>query len=100
MRILQTIKEFLLFRDNLAFYQKIDITDEDKTKLNAFDKDILDKLYNQTLEKIANSMIKEDLSSDFYRWAKFSIYFFKAFFRDYEKANKYKTSNNNNTNNK
>jgi len=53
------IKLFFSFRKSLNVYRMTDVLEEaEKVKLDAFDRDILEKVYNKTLERLTSEMLK------------------------------------------
>ena len=67
-----------------------DVLEEaEKVKLDAFDRDILEKVYNKTLERLTSEMLKWNLSDEYVKWAKFALYNFKGHFKEYRSL-KYK----------
>jgi len=78
--MIKLIKEFIEFKRMKDINLMIDINEDDKQKIYALDTDILDKLYNETLEKLARDMLRENFSIEFIRWAKFSLYYFIKLF--------------------
>jgi len=60
------IKEFLQYRKSFKRYQMIDELEQaDKVKLDAFDKDVLNKIYNKSLERLTSEMLQSELSSEY-----------------------------------
>lgn len=74
-------KDFSLYSDMLKNYQEIDLTNEDKKILEAFDNDIAEKLRNEVLSSLIKKMLSEELSPDFIRWAKFALFKFSKHFK-------------------
>jgi hypothetical protein len=52
MNLIKSIKEYFLFKKTLSTFQRIDITEAMKHKLSAFDEEVVQFLYEQTLDKI------------------------------------------------
>jgi hypothetical protein len=48
------IKEFIEWRKYRALFQKIDISKADKNKLDAFDREVLDKVYINTMNRLVS----------------------------------------------
>jgi len=87
---MKIIKDFFSFIRSYDNYQVIGTLKEiEKDKLSAFDSDILDKIYNKSLEKLTSEMLKWGVSDEYVRWAKMWMYHMKSHFREYSK-NKYK----------
>ena len=79
------IKDFLNYRRAVKHYQMIDELEQaDKVKLDAFDKDVLTKIYNKALERLSADMLEGHISADYVKWAKTSLFFFKEQFRKYK----------------
>ncbi len=55
------------YDDILKNYQEIDLLKSDKKRLEAFDKDLADKLVNEVLTSLTRKMLQEELSVDFVR---------------------------------
>lgn len=88
MKIIDDIKLFLKFRRGIQHYQMIDVLeDADKVKLSAFDKDVVNKLYYKSLEKLSADMLAWNLSADYVSWAKATLFHFKEQFRKYNNKN-------------
>lgn len=68
--------------------QAIDtLTDVEKLKLSAFDRELIEKIYQKTLNKLSTEMLKENLSPEYVRGARFSLKLFKENFREYTLKN-------------
>ena len=60
------IKDFLNYRRAVKHYQMIDELEQaDKVKLDAFDKDVLTKIYNKALERLSADMLEGHISADY-----------------------------------
>ena len=69
------------YKSMLECYQKTDLTLLDKKNLKAFDKDIADKLIDSTLFELSKKMLQWELSAEFVKGAKFSLYKFSKHFK-------------------
>ena len=78
--MIKLIKEFIAFRQSLGS-QSIDITPEMQRQLDAFDYSTAETLYNNTLDRLSKEMLRDNLSADYIRWAKFSLSHFKKHFK-------------------
>lgn len=76
------IKQFMLFLKTEKTFKEIELTDEIKRKISSVDKEDIDVLYKIFLSKLSREMIRENLSPEYVRWAKFSLYFFKSLFNN------------------
>ena len=74
------IKQFILFLKTERTFKEIELTDEIKRKISIVDKEDIDILYKIFLSKLSREMIREDLSPEYIRGAKFSLHFFKSLF--------------------
>jgi hypothetical protein len=63
--MIKLIKDFLIFKGFINSFQTIDLTDEDKVKLEAFDKDLLRKVINLSLDNLIKELLKDDLKRDY-----------------------------------
>ena len=73
-----TVKEY---NKMLADYQMIDLTKAEKNTLEAFDKDLADKLINETLSSLTTKMLQWEVSPEYVKGAKFSLYKFSRHFK-------------------
>lgn len=76
-------KSFLLYRKLLKAYSLIDLSDNDKIKLQAVDKEVLDKVNKKAYEWLAREMLENKLSPDYILWWKQWIAIYNSFFRKY-----------------
>lgn len=77
-------KEFFLYIKMIKAYQKIDLADEHKIILEAFDKTILEVISNKANENIIKEGLQNNLSLDYIKWYKHAISHFISYFRKYK----------------
>ena len=77
------IKEYLLFRKLIKLSQKIDINNNEKVTLDAFDKNILEKIRNNSFDNLAKMIISDEISYEEARWYKLAVLHILSYFRKY-----------------
>jgi hypothetical protein len=65
INLYKEIISFLLYRKLLKAYQVVELNDIDKIKLEALDKDILDKVYKKAYEHLCREMLDTNLSTEY-----------------------------------
>jgi hypothetical protein len=63
--MIKIIKEFLLFRRMMKYYQTIDLDETDKNKLEAFDKKILKILKGKSYNMLVREVLDDNVSRDY-----------------------------------
>lgn len=81
--MIKLIKEFLLFKRALKYYQMIDLDENDKVKLEAFDKKVLKTLKSKSYQNIVREVLNDGVSRDYALWYKNWIEHFISYFRKY-----------------
>ena len=85
MNIVFYVKEFFSFIRLINSYQKIELEDSDKIKLEAFDKDLLKKLTHKVNENIIREGLRNNLSLDYIMGYKHAMAHYNSFFKKYFK---------------
>lgn len=85
MNIIYYVKEYFSFIRMIKTYQKIELEDSDKIKLEAFDRDLLKKLTDKVNENIIREGLKNNLSLDYIMGYKHAIAHYNSFFKKYFK---------------
>ena len=81
--MIKTIKEYLLFRKFLK-YNNVDIFNiNEKWELYNFNKEILEKIKNSSLNNLSKLIISEDISSEYARWYKQCLGHLLTYFKKY-----------------
>lgn len=80
---MNTIKEFLIFKQFLKYLSQIDLTEAEKIKLEAADKDIYKKIISKMWENLARELVNDNISPDFVKWYKSAMANFLSYFRKY-----------------
>lgn len=86
--MINIIKEFLLYREMIKSFQKIELQDSEKIKLETFDKDLLKKIINLSLENLYREMLSWDLKEEYVRWYKHWLIHLLTYFKKYIITNK------------
>lgn len=81
MKIYRQWKEFLEWRRFLDVYQEIELNRSEKSKLEALDNDLMEKVFMKVKNNIANRVVSEDASVDYVKWAKYTLANMKNIFR-------------------
>ena len=85
INLYKEIISFLLYRKLLKAYQVVELNDIDKIKLEALDKDILDKVYKKAYEHLCREMLENNLSTEYVLWYKHAIAVNNSFYRKFNK---------------
>ena len=75
------IKEFLAFKRSLKDYQKIELKESEKRKLESFDRDILISLKNKAYENLSRDLLNEELGKEYVQGYKHWINHIITYFR-------------------
>lgn len=77
------IKEFFLFIRLFREYQMIELTDAEKVKLEAFDKDILRSIRVKAYDNLVKEVLKNDISREYFlgykHWTEHLISYFRKY---------------------
>jgi len=76
------IIEFINYVKHIDEYQKIELTELEKEKLEAFDTKVLYSLRNKVLEHLSKKMLKGETSPEYILWAKFTLDNFIKYFNN------------------
>ncbi len=70
MKIFSEWKDFKEWKQFINSYQEIDLTEEEKRKLEALGSTIIDKLFHKTKNQIVNRIISDEKWIEYTNWAK------------------------------
>lgn len=82
MKIIEEYKEFLEYRKFLSQFQEID-TSEIKKNLSTlgYNKELYNKLFEAVKQHLNNSILREDKTQDFIKWAKYALAYLMSFYK-------------------
>lgn len=78
------IREFLSFRRERNKLLQIDLTDSQKTKLEAVDKDLIRDIIEIAKKKLVEQSWKEEISRDYANWYTDWLYHLLSYFKKYK----------------
>lgn len=81
--MIKIIKEFIAYKKAINIFDSIDLSDNDKIKLESIDKETLDKIISLTYNNLAKEVIKEKLPRDYVLWYRHALNHIRSYFRKY-----------------